>query len=384
MKMSTLAVLFAATCTSAAAFAETTYTLKVAHFLPANSNAQRNIIEPWCEQLREESGGRLKCQLYPSMQLGGTPAKLADMARNGVADIVWTAPAYSAGKFPRIEAMELPFMLPTGARASNPIIWQYYERYARDDFKGYKVLSVHGDGGMDIHTRGKPVARLEDLKDLKLRASSRTAAKLVEALGATPVSMPPAQMTESISKGVVDGALASWEVVPPTKLDEVTDHHSTIPAGQPAFSYTVLAMLMNPRKFDSLPEDLRAIIAREPENAMALNALGYTLADRTTRYTEAKALIDKAHQLTPDDPAVLDSLGWVNYRLGNLDEAETYLRQAFANFPDHEVAAHLGEVLWANGKRREARQVWAKGFEAQADSPILRKTLLRLTGSETL
>ena len=109
-----------------------------------------------------------------------------------------------------------------------------------------------------------------------------------------------------------------------------------------------------------------------------------TLADRTTRYSEAKALIDKAHQLTPDDPAVLDSLGWVNYRLGNLDEAETYLRKAFASFPDHEVAAHLGEVLWANGKRREARQVWAKGFEAQADSPILRKTLLRLTGSETL
>jgi Flp pilus assembly protein TadD len=117
---------------------------------------------------------------------------------------------------------------------------------------------------------------------------------------------------------------------------------------------------------------------------MALNALGYTLADRTTRYSEAKVLIDKAHQLTPDDPAVLDSMGWINYRLGNLDEAENYLRQAFARFPDHEVAAHLGEVLWANGKRREARQVWAKGFEAQADSPILRKTLLRLTGSETL
>ncbi|MDS5562623.1 hypothetical protein RLF19_01255, partial [Streptococcus pneumoniae] len=79
----------------------------------------------------------------------------------------------------------------------------------------------------------------------------------------------------------------------------------------------------------------RAIIAREPENAMALNALGYTLADRTTRYAEAWTLIEKAHQLTPDDPAVLDSLGWVNYRLGNLDAAETYLRQAFANFPDH-------------------------------------------------
>lgn len=145
------------------------------------------------------------------------------------------------------------------------------------------------------------------------------------------------------------------------------------------------AMLAEKRNdLAQMEKDLRSIIAREPENAMALNALGYTLADRTTRYAEAKALIDKAHQITPDDPAVLDSLGWVNYRMGNLDEAERLLRQALERFPDHEVAAHLGEVQWANGKRREARQTWAKGFEAQPDSPILRKTVLRLTGSETL
>ncbi|MDN7142311.1 tetratricopeptide repeat protein [Pseudomonas sp. JQ170] len=145
------------------------------------------------------------------------------------------------------------------------------------------------------------------------------------------------------------------------------------------------AMLAEKRNdLGQMEKDLRSIIAREPENAMALNALGYTLADRTTRYAEARELIEKAHQITPDDPAVLDSLGWVNYRMGNLDEAERLLRQALERFPDHEVAAHLGEVLWANGKRREARQTWAKAFETQPDSPILRKTVLRLTGSETL
>lgn len=133
-----------------------------------------------------------------------------------------------------------------------------------------------------------------------------------------------------------------------------------------------------------LEKDLRTIIAREPDNAMALNALGYTLSDRTTRYAEAKALIEKAHQINPDDPAVLDSLGWVNYRMGNLVEAERLLRQAFAAYPDHEVAAHLGEVLWAAGKQREARQVWIKALNDQPDSPILRATVLRLTGSETL
>ena len=145
------------------------------------------------------------------------------------------------------------------------------------------------------------------------------------------------------------------------------------------------AMLAEKRNdLDQMERDLRAIIKREPDNAMALNALGYTLSDRTTRYTEAKALIQQAYDLNPDDPAVLDSLGWVNYRLGNLNEAERLLRQALDRFPDQEVAAHLGEVLWANGKQREARQIWAKFLKDNPESPILRKTVLRLTGSETL
>ncbi|WP_166363878.1 tetratricopeptide repeat protein [Pseudomonas akapageensis] len=145
------------------------------------------------------------------------------------------------------------------------------------------------------------------------------------------------------------------------------------------------AMLAEKRDdLTQMEKDLRSIIQREPDNAMALNALGYTLSDRTTRYAEAKALIEQAHKINPEDPAVLDSLGWVNYRMGNLDEAERLLRQALERFPDHEVAAHLGEVLWANGKQREARKVWSKALKDQPDSPILRSTVLRLTGSETL
>lgn len=132
-----------------------------------------------------------------------------------------------------------------------------------------------------------------------------------------------------------------------------------------------------------LEADLRFIIEREPENAMALNALGYTLADRTDRFEEALALIEKAHALNPDDAATLDSLGWVHYRLGNLKEAETRLRKAYKHLPDHEVAAHLGEVLWVAGKRREARSIWSQALKDQPDSLILRETLKRLTGSES-
>jgi tetratricopeptide (TPR) repeat protein len=143
------------------------------------------------------------------------------------------------------------------------------------------------------------------------------------------------------------------------------------------------AMLAEKRNdIAQLEQDLRFILEREPDNAMALNALGYTLADRTTRYAEAQQLIEQALQLNPDDPAILDSLGWVNFRQGNLPEAERLLRQALERFPDHEVAAHLGEVLWVSGQQREARKVWAKALKDQPDSPVLRSTLLRLTGSE--
>lgn len=141
------------------------------------------------------------------------------------------------------------------------------------------------------------------------------------------------------------------------------------------------AMLAEKRgDLSGLERDLRLIIEREPDNSMALNALGYTLADRTTRYTEAHALIEKAYALNPEDPAILDSLGWVNYRLGNLPEAEKLLRLALERMPDHEVAAHLGEVLWAVGKQDEARQVWRKALADTPDSAILRDTLKRLTG----
>ena len=135
---------------------------------------------------------------------------------------------------------------------------------------------------------------------------------------------------------------------------------------------------------EQLERDLRFIIEREPDNAMALNALGYTLADRTDRLDEALALIEQAYRLNPDDAAILDSLGWVNYRMGNLQEAETHLRNALKRFPDHEVAAHLGEVLWATGKQREARSIWAEALKEHPDSQVLRETIQRLTGSEKL
>lgn len=143
------------------------------------------------------------------------------------------------------------------------------------------------------------------------------------------------------------------------------------------------AMLAEQRNdLAQMERDLRQVLKAEPDNAMALNALGYTLADRTTRYAEASQLIERAHQLKPEDPAILDSMGWIYFRKGNLEQAELYLRQAFQRYPDAEIAAHLGEVLWVQGKRAEAREIWEKALEQQPDSSILRSTMQRLAGNE--
>lgn len=123
--------------------------------------------------------------------------------------------------------------------------------------------------------------------------------------------------------------------------------------------------------------DFQRILAESPDNAAALNALGYTLADRTDRLEEAYEYIYRAYQLTPDDPAVIDSMGWVEYQLGNHAVALEKLRKAMDAMPDHEIAAHLGEVLWVTGEQEEARRVWREGLELKPDSNVIHQTLER-------
>ncbi len=129
---------------------------------------------------------------------------------------------------------------------------------------------------------------------------------------------------------------------------------------------------------DGAERDLRAILASDPNNAAALNALGYTLANHTNRHAEAQQLIEQALKLNPNDAATIDSLGWVLYRQGRHQEALQQLRQAMTLFPDAEIAAHLGEVLWVSGNREEAKQVWAKALENDPNDPVLLEALQRL------
>jgi tetratricopeptide (TPR) repeat protein len=132
------------------------------------------------------------------------------------------------------------------------------------------------------------------------------------------------------------------------------------------------------QRIDEMERVLRRVIELKPDHHHAYNALGYSLADRSLRLPEAHSLIKKALELAPGDPFITDSLGWVEYRLGNRDEALRLLRQAYAARPDTEIAAHLGEVLWTTGARDEARRIWREGRERDAANEVLRETLTRL------
>jgi tetratricopeptide (TPR) repeat protein len=130
-------------------------------------------------------------------------------------------------------------------------------------------------------------------------------------------------------------------------------------------------------RIDLLEADIRTILKTEPDNAHALNALGFTLADQTDRYQEAYGYIKRAIEIMPDDAAIIDSWGWVHYRLGEYDKAIGLLRNALSHFNDAEIAAHLGEVLWVSGNQEEATSVWIEALEKSPNDPMLQEVMQR-------
>jgi tetratricopeptide (TPR) repeat protein len=156
---------------------------------------------------------------------------------------------------------------------------------------------------------------------------------------------------------------------------------STALAADPDSADLIYDTAMIAEKLDRLDEvesRLTRLIELKPDNAQALNALGYTLVDRTPRTAEGMKLIEKALTLAPEDPSILDSMGWAHFRLGNLGDSEKFLRRALADRPDPEIAAHLGEVLWAKGERDLAKEVWQSQLKETPDNPLLLETVRRL------
>ena len=232
-------------------------TLKLHQFLPLQATIPSGFLQPWIEKVQAESGGRIKIEHYPSMQLGGTPPQLIQQATDGVVDMIWTVLGYTPGRFPRAEAFELPF-IPADAVGTSVAFQEYAEKYMADDFPGLKIIAVHTHGPGLIHST-KPVNTLEDIAGLKLRGPTRVITQTLDTFGATAIGMPVPAVPEALSKGVIDGAVIPWEVTLPLKMSELVKNHTGF-SGKHGLYTATFVFAMNQNSYDSLPDDLKKVI----------------------------------------------------------------------------------------------------------------------------
>ncbi len=273
--------------------AQQSVTLKFHTFMAPQSNVWLSMHKPWMEKVEKDSGRRIKFEAYPAMQLGGTPVQLYDQARDGVVDVVWTLPGNTAGRFPRVEVFELPFIM-NNAEATSKAYWEYIQTQAPDEFKETQViaLQVHGPGM--FHAASKLIKSPADLKGMKVRGPTRQVTKLLAALGATPVGMPLPQIPDALSKGTIEGCVIPWEVVPSVKVHELTKFHTEFPATGPALYTTTFVMAMNKAKYESLPPDLKKVI--DANSGLATSAwLGKTQQGNDP--TGRKAAVDHGNTI---------------------------------------------------------------------------------------
>ena len=233
-------------------------TLRLHHFLPAASNVHRFFLAPWAQKIAQESNNRLRIQIFPAMQLGGAPPQLYDQARDGVADIVWTLPGNTPGRFPRIEVMELPFVAHASGVVNAKATQELFSTLIPDEFREVHPICVWSHDGGHIHAN-RPVRRQEDLRGLRLRFPTRLAGEALRTLGAAPVGLPVPQVPEALAQRAIDGAVVPWEVVPSIRLAELVNNHTEI-TGTPCFYTTSFILAMNRARYAGLPADLRAVL----------------------------------------------------------------------------------------------------------------------------
>lgn len=234
------------------------FSFRLHHFLPPVSNGHAKMLSPWAKKIEAASNGRIAIQIFPSMQLGGTPPQLYDQARDGVADIVWTLPGNTPGRFPLSEVLELPFIGGrlgiTNAQAGQ----EFASKYMMDETKDVKLLSYWAHDTGLIHSK-KQVTTLDSLKGQKLRFPTRLAGEALKAVGVNAIGMPVPQVPESLAQGVIDGAVVPWEVVPSIKVQELVKYHTNVPGKRAVYAASFF-LAMNKAKFDALPDDLKKVI----------------------------------------------------------------------------------------------------------------------------
>lgn len=228
--------------------------LKLAHFLPTANGMHSDFMEPWARELEACTNGKVKVTIYPGGTQLGNIAKLYDEVRAGVVDIAHGLHGIPGGRFERTRIVDLPFTFKSADSATRTL-WALYPDYLAEEYPGVKVLALHAHNPGQIHTADKPVNSVDDMKGLRLRFPSGATKSMLEYLGATPVGLPPGQVYENTQKGVIDGAAFTWDTMDSFNLAEVMKHHTDAKAYVVSFWFA-----MNEKKYNALPEDVRACV----------------------------------------------------------------------------------------------------------------------------
>jgi TRAP-type C4-dicarboxylate transport system substrate-binding protein len=233
------------------------FSLKLHHAFSAVSSAHDKFLAPWARQIEAQSGGRIRIDLFPSMQLGGAPADLFDQARDGVVDLAWAQPCNTPGRFPKIEAFELPFLPSRRALVSSKAVEDYARANLADEFREvHPICFSCSDRGV-LHAN-RPVRTIEEMRDLRLHVQTRFTVQAVHWLGAVAVPMPSAQLPLAISQHVIDGGIDPWDMVPTFKLNDLLKTHTEF--SDSSLSTTTFVLAMNKGAYDKLPRDLKTVI----------------------------------------------------------------------------------------------------------------------------
>ena len=261
-------------CLAMMTAAQADSSLRLAHFMPAQSWQQDDMFLAWAKAVEEASGGTIKTTVFPAQTLGKAPAGY-DNAKNGIADIAWTVQGYTAGRFPLSQIVELPGLFDTAEVGSCAFQKLYDSGALADEYKDTHVLYVHTHAPGQLHMRDKPVKSLADLKGMKLRRPTTVIGTLLTELGAEPVGLPAPRIYESLERGVIDGYMITWESVVAFRIAELTKYHTDFGFYSLAFVTT-----MNKAKYNALsPEEKKAIDENSGMKWSLVAGRGYDKAD---------------------------------------------------------------------------------------------------------
>ena len=268
-------------------------TLRFQHFVSPASANPKHFMQPWADKVEADSGGRIKVELYPFMQLGGGAAEMYDLIADGAVDGGWVIPGYQPGRFPEAEALELPFMVTKSGEEASMAAWDFTQEHLMDDFADVHLLAAHMHGPGIVHKTGPGIQAVSDFEGLNLRGPSRAATLFLDKLGANPIGMPVPAFPEALSKGVLDGGVITYEMSPSLKLDELTDSHTDV-AGEKSLYNLFFIWAMNKDSYAALPDDLKAVIdANSGAMASAWAGRAHDTGDKEGR----QVLVDAGNEL---------------------------------------------------------------------------------------